>query len=106
MQRVHAKFITRTPEITSLKMMETRRGLRSVAVAFLILILILSVSLVYVPWQQSVTGYGRVIVFSPMERPQSIEAQIPGRIRRWNVVEGQTVQAGEVIVGRNQHLSR
>ncbi len=98
MQRVHAKFITRTPEITSLKMMETRRGLRSVAVAFLILILILSVCLVYVPWQQSVTGYGRVIVFSPMERPQRIEAQIPGRIRRWNVVEGQTVQAGEVIV--------
>lgn len=98
MQRVHAKFITRTPEINSLKMMETRRGLRSVAVAFLILILILSVCLVYVPWQQSVTGYGRVIVFSPMERPQSIEAQIPGRIRRWNVVEGQTVQAGEVIV--------
>lgn len=98
MQRVHAKFITRTPEITSLKMMETRRGLRSVAVASLILILILSLCLVYVPWQQSVTGYGRVIVFSPMERPQSIEAQIPGRIRRWNVVEGQTVQAGEVIV--------
>ena len=98
MQRVHAKFITRTPEITSLKMMETRRGLRSVAVASLILILILSLCLVYVPWQQSVTGYGRVIVFSPMERPQSIEAQIQGRIRRWNVVEGQTVQAGEVIV--------
>jgi len=78
-------------------MMETRRGLRTVAVALLILIILLGVSLVYVPWQQSVTGYGRVIIFSPMERPQSIEAQIPGRIRRWNVVEGQTVKAGEVI---------
>ncbi|MFM8394938.1 MAG: HlyD family secretion protein [Acidobacteriota bacterium] len=98
MQRVHAKYISQAPEIVSLKMMETRRGLRSVAVAFLILLLLLSISLVYVPWQQSVTGYGRVIVFSPMERPQSIEAQIPGRIRRWNVVEGQTVKAGEVIV--------
>jgi len=97
MQRIQASFIHRTTDVVSLGMMETRRGLRTVAIAFLILILLLGVSLVYVPWQQSVTGYGRVIVFSPMERPQSIEAQIPGRIRRWNVVEGQTVKAGEVI---------
>ena len=97
MQRVQTSFIHRTTEVVSLRMMETSRGLRTVAIAFLILIMLLGVSLVYVPWQQSVTGYGRVIVFSPMERPQSIEAQIPGRIRRWNVVEGQQVKAGEVI---------
>jgi multidrug resistance efflux pump len=85
------------PRIASLKMMETQRALRPVAVSLLVLLLLLSISLVYVPWQQSVTGYGRVIVFSPMDRPQSIEAQIPGRLVRWNVVEGQSVRAGEVI---------
>lgn len=85
------------PEISSLKLMETPHALRPVAFAILLLLLILVLSLIYVPWQQSVTGYGRVIVFSPMDRPQSIEAQIPGRLIRWNVVEGQSIRTGEVI---------
>ena len=97
MQNLQTKYLNRTPEIVSLGMMETRRVLRTVGVVIMILLLLLGVSLVYVPWQQSVTGYGRVIVFSPMDRPQSIEAQIPGRISRWNVVEGQEVRAGEII---------
>lgn len=97
MRNLQTKYLNRTPEIVSLGMMETRRVLRTVGVVIMILLLLLGVSLVYVPWQQSVTGYGRVIVFSPMDRPQSIEAQIPGRISRWNVVEGQEVRAGEII---------
>ena len=85
------------PGISSLKLMETPHALRPVAFAILLLLLILVLSLIYVPWQQSVTGYGRVIVFSPMDRPQSIEAQIPGRLIRWNAVEGQEIRTGEVI---------
>lgn len=97
MQNQQPIDLSNHPRIASLKMMETQKVLRPVAVSLLILVLLLFVSLIYVPWQQSVTGYGRVIVFSPMDRPQSIEAQIPGRLVRWNVVEGQTVKAGEVI---------
>ncbi len=85
------------PPVTSLKMMETPHAMRPVAAAILILIGLIVVSLIFVPWQQSVTGYGRIIVFSPMDRPQSIEAQIPGRLVRWDIVEGQSVKAGEII---------
>lgn len=87
----------RKSEVVSLGMMETPHAMRPVAAAILVLIGLIVVSLIFVPWQQSVTGYGRIIVFSPMDRPQSIEAQIPGRLVRWNVVEGQSVKAGEAI---------
>lgn len=83
--------------LKSLELMKTPHALRPVLLALMLLLLIVVLCLVFVPWQQSVTGYGRVIVFSPMDRPQSIEAQIPGRIVRWNIAEGQTVKAGDLI---------
>lgn len=53
--------------------------------------------LVWVPWQQSVVGKGQVIVLSPMQRPQNLEAPIKARISRWHVQEGQVVTEGELI---------
>ncbi|HEX9000772.1 MAG TPA: biotin/lipoyl-binding protein, partial [Blastocatellia bacterium] len=84
-------------QLKSLELMRTPRSIRPVLLSLLLLLLVVVICLLFVPWQQSVTGYGRVIVFSPMDRPQSIEAQIPGRIVRWNIAEGQLVRAGEII---------
>lgn len=83
--------------LRSLELMKTPHAMRPVLIALLLFLSLLVLALIFVPWQQSVTGYGRVIVFSPMDRPQNIEAQIPGRLVRWNVVEGQPVKAGEVV---------
>lgn len=85
------------PALQSLEQLRTPHAFRPLAWVLLLLLLAITLSLFYVPWQQSVTGYGRVIVFSPMDRPQSIEAQIPGRLVKWNIVEGQTVKAGDVL---------
>jgi multidrug efflux pump subunit AcrA (membrane-fusion protein) len=85
------------PRIKSMEMMKTPHSFRPAAFSLILLLLIVVACLVFVPWQQSVTGYGRVIVFSPMDRPQNIEAQIPGRLVRWNIVEGQHIEAGDVI---------
>ncbi|HEX4949793.1 MAG TPA: HlyD family efflux transporter periplasmic adaptor subunit [Blastocatellia bacterium] len=85
------------PEIKSLKLLTSTSVLRPLAIGLLLLLVLVILCLYYVPWQQSVTGYGRVVIFSPMDRPQSIEAQIPGRIVKWHVVEGQSVKTGEVI---------
>lgn len=63
----------------------------------LILFILSTLALIFVPWQQTVIGTGKVTVFSPMQRPQSIEAQISGRLKTWYVMEGQTVQAGQLI---------
>jgi membrane fusion protein, adhesin transport system len=84
-------------EIHSLRLLEASQHLRIIAIGSTFLLLLIALCLYFVPWQQSVTGYGRVTIFSPMDRPQSVEAQISGRIIKWNVVEGQSVKLGDVI---------
>lgn len=63
------------------------------------LLLLLTVLMLWlVPWQQNIAGKGEVIVFSPMDRPQTINAQIDSRIKQWHVSEGQWVDAGELLL--------
>jgi multidrug resistance efflux pump len=50
------------------------------------------------PWQQSITGTGKVVAFAPIERQQSIDAPVDGRVVRWYVVEGEFVKKGQPIV--------
>jgi adhesin transport system membrane fusion protein len=50
------------------------------------------------PWQQSITGTGRVIAYAPSERRQPIEAPVNGRVVRWWVREGDAVKEGDPIV--------
>jgi multidrug efflux pump subunit AcrA (membrane-fusion protein) len=64
----------------------------------MVLLLVSSLALVFTPWQQNVTGSGRVIAFRPEERPQEIEAPIEGRVSKWYVVEGSRVKKGDLIV--------
>lgn len=73
------------------------RSGRRIAIILIFLVASVALGLIFIPWQQTVTGYGTVSVFSAMDRPQNIEAQISGRVVRWNIQEGQTVAAGDVI---------
>ncbi len=52
----------------------------------------------FMPWMQTVQGYGRVMALSPEERRQELAAPIEGRIQKWFVQEGQKVKKGEPIV--------
>lgn len=52
----------------------------------------------FLPWRQTVTGQGKVTVFSPMQRPQSINSQIDARIKKWHVTEGQYVSKGDLLL--------
>jgi multidrug resistance efflux pump len=61
------------------------------------LIGLITLGLIFSPWQQTVVGTGVVSVYSAMDRPQNIEAQIPGRLDRWNVNEGEFVKQGQVL---------
>ena len=54
--------------------------------------------LVFIPWQQSVSGEGRVVAFAPLERQQEIDAPLEGRITRWNVREGSRVKPGDLLL--------
>jgi multidrug resistance efflux pump len=54
-------------------------------------------TLVFAPWQQSIPGAGRLTAFTPVERQQSIDAPVDGRIVRWHVVEGTRVRKGDPL---------
>lgn len=81
----------------SLEVLKTPRRFGAVSIFLIVLVGAVTLGLIYVPWQQSVTGTGQVFIASPDERPQNIEAQISARIVKWNVQEGQIVKTGEVI---------
>ena len=52
----------------------------------------------FMPWQQSVTGTGKVIAYDPLERRINVEARVPGVVRKSHIVEGQRVKAGDVLI--------
>jgi adhesin transport system membrane fusion protein len=71
---------------------------RRLAYSLWLILVISAIFLVFVPWQQSVVGSGRVTSFTPQARPQTVESAISGRIMRWYVKEGDRVEKGDTIV--------
>lgn len=55
------------------------------------------VALLFVPWQQTVRGRGQVVAFAPTERKQVVTALVGGQVKKWYVVEGSKVKAGDAI---------
>ncbi|MGB0679660.1 MAG: HlyD family secretion protein, partial [Polyangiales bacterium] len=60
-------------------------------------------ALVWVPWQQSIRGAGKVIAYAPVERQQFVQAPLEGRVTTWYVREGQAVKAGTVIAAMSDN---
>jgi adhesin transport system membrane fusion protein len=81
----------------SLQMVRSPYTFVKVAQVLLITLIISIFLLAFVPWQQTIPASGRVTVFSPMQRPQTINAQIDGRLKAWFIKEGDTVKAGQII---------
>jgi len=62
------------------------------------LILLFLLIIAFVPWTQTITVTGQLSAYSPYERPQDVEAQITGRIKKWHVFEGVRVKQGDLIL--------
>ncbi len=82
----------------ALEMVKTPPGITLVISLIIFTIVGTIVAAMFIPWRQSVTGTGKIIVFSPMHRPQPIASQIPGRLVNWYVRDGDDVKTGQPIV--------
>lgn len=81
-------------------MNQVRVSMPARLVAYMIVFgfVVLAVGLALLPWQQNISGNGRVIASTPVERQQTLSSPVDGRVVRWHVVEGTHVKAGDLIV--------
>lgn len=81
----------------AMTLVRTPRAARVLARLIATLAGFFALALVFVPWQQSVAGKGRVVAFAPMERQQEITAPIEGNVTEWYVQEGTLVKKGQPL---------
>lgn len=88
------------PMLPALGLVQSSRIARRIAWMLVLLLGVTIVAMVFAPWQQTVTGSGRVVAFAPLERQQIVKATIGGRVKSWgkNIREGSFVKAGEAIL--------
>jgi membrane fusion protein, adhesin transport system len=81
-----------------LRLVRGPRLTRTIARLLVALFTLVAAALVLVPWQQNSPAQGRVIAFAPLDRQQTIEAPVDGRVTRWHVQEGDRVEQGAPLV--------
>lgn len=84
--------------LPSMALAGSSRGTRMLARALACVSALLVLGVLVLPWQQSISGSGRVIAFNPLDRRMNIEAPVQGRVKRLFVVENQVVRKGEPLV--------
>ncbi len=65
---------------------------------FLFAFAVVGIIILFLPWTQNITGRGNVTTLTPDQRPQTIQSQIPGRIEKWYVREGDFVKKGDTLI--------
>lgn len=84
--------------LPSMRLVRSPNTIRTMARLLVIGFVVLPLFLLLTPWQQSVTGAGRVSAVNPVERQQTIDAPVEGRVLRWHVMEGSRVKEGDPVV--------
>lgn len=85
-------------ESDALRLVRGPRTTRTIARLLVTMLVLVALALGVLPWQQSSSAHGRVIAFAPLDRQQTIEAPIEGRVVRWHVQEGDHVDEGQPLV--------
>jgi multidrug efflux pump subunit AcrA (membrane-fusion protein) len=93
-----AKTGSGRPVSTAMARAATPRSVRILARLLFLLFLATPFILALVPWQQTVMSRGTIVAYSPVERMQVLTARVSGQVRKWHVVEGTHVKAGDAIV--------
>ena len=84
---------------TALGLVRTPRFARRFAVLLLVLLLTLPLILCMMPWQQTLSGRGRLIALNPDEREQFVTSTLDGLVLRWGTTERKVTQQTEVRAG-------
>jgi multidrug resistance efflux pump len=81
----------------SLRALQTPNAGRTLA-RWMMAIGVIFLAMLFLPWQQNIHGSGSVTALSPINRPQTVQSIIAGRITKWNFQEGQLVNEGDTLL--------
>jgi len=84
----------------SLRLAKSSRWVRRLAKWLGGLLLVIVCFTAFAPWQQFVSGSGRVVAYAPLQRRQVVQSPISGRVAHWmdGIREGIRVEEGDIIV--------
>lgn len=86
------------PALPAMQLARTPRYVRRFAWLVLLLLVVAVPVFALAPWTQTAHGSGRAIAFNPVQRPQFVISPIEARIKKWHVMEGTQVRAGQLLV--------
>lgn len=87
-----------SPSLPALSLAGSARFVRIFSQLLLLGFVAVVAGVLLLPWRQFVSGSGRVIAFNPLDRRLNIEAQVSGRVKHMNLVEGQKIKKGDLII--------
>ncbi|MBL4886031.1 MAG: biotin/lipoyl-binding protein, partial [Planctomycetaceae bacterium] len=84
----------------SLQLAKSSRWVHRMAKWLVMLLVAIVCFTAFAPWQQYVSGKGRVVAFDPLLREQVVQSPISGRVASWSdgIREGTHVKQGQTIV--------
>lgn len=85
-------------DVQVLRLVRRPRATKVLARLLMVLLAIVVLVMCIAPWQQNAQGSGRVIAYAPVERQQSVEAPVSGRVTHWHVKEGDHVDQNDDLV--------
>ena len=74
------------------------RAGRLLAIFILSGLLFLPLLLIFLPWQQNISGTGHLAALNPLDRTRTIPAPVNGRIVKLHVQEGDIIKKGDVLL--------
>ncbi|SEN34011.1 HlyD family secretion protein [Nitrosomonas marina] len=77
---------------------EFSRWIRPAGIALFSLFIIAPAIALFAPWQQNISGSGRVAAFTPLDRPQAVQAPVSGRVIDVFVGEAEAVVKGDPLL--------
>jgi membrane fusion protein, adhesin transport system len=85
------------PRLYALRRVQAPKAFRWLARFLSALVVLTGLALGLAPWQQTASGIGQVLAYAPMDREQTIDSPISGRVVAFFVVEGSVVKQGDPI---------
>ena len=73
---------TPNERLSALKLVQSSRFARRLANVLILLLVVAMVVMLFLPWQQSAKGTGRVIAYVPQERRQTVMSPVKGIVER------------------------